>query len=166
MAFGIPSIFSLCTCMQWIARPGPVKSFLWQIWHLKCRAFWCFPWLYNEKLYERLDQIFVYQYLFKSNLNHSWISTASSSNSRLQYQHQGRTDFLFLRPILIKLWKDKNINKISLTCFFLFIWEKISFVSNSAGDCRPSHQPAFPIQKVRLGWFAQRVIPISIDWFQ
>jgi len=62
-------IFNHQTCMQWMARPGPVNSFLWQIWHLKWRAFWC------------------------------WISTASSSNSRLQYQHHGRTDFLFLRPI-------------------------------------------------------------------
>lgn len=29
------------TCMQCIAKPGPVYSFLWHIWHLKCFAFWC-----------------------------------------------------------------------------------------------------------------------------
>lgn len=27
--------------MQCIAKPGPVYSFLWHIWHLKCFAFWC-----------------------------------------------------------------------------------------------------------------------------
>ena len=31
----------LLTCMQWIAKPGPVYNFLWHIWHLKCFAFWC-----------------------------------------------------------------------------------------------------------------------------
>ena len=72
-----------------MARPGPVKSFLWQIWHLKCLAFWC------------------------------WIRTASSSNSLLQYQHQGRTDFLFLRPIFICCFYSKHffLNKI-LKCDF------------------------------------------------
>ena len=41
--------------MQCMLRPGPVYSFLWQMWHLKCFAFWC------------------------------WIKIFSSSNSRLQY---------------------------------------------------------------------------------
>lgn len=38
---GTLSMVSLCTCMQCIERPGPVYSFLWHMWHLKCFAFWC-----------------------------------------------------------------------------------------------------------------------------
>lgn len=52
---GTLSMASLCTCMQCIESPGPVYSFLWQMWHLKCLAFWC------------------------------CMSIFSSSNSRLQY---------------------------------------------------------------------------------
>lgn len=53
--FGTLSMVSLWTCIQCIDNPGPVYSFLWQIWHLKCLAFWC------------------------------WIRIFSSSNSLLQY---------------------------------------------------------------------------------
>lgn len=53
--FGTLSMASLCTCIQCIESPGPVYNFLWQIWHLKCFAFWC------------------------------CMSIFSSSNSRLQY---------------------------------------------------------------------------------
>uniref|UniRef100_A0A1I8J1J8 EF-hand domain-containing protein n=1 Tax=Macrostomum lignano TaxID=282301 RepID=A0A1I8J1J8_9PLAT len=38
-ALGICSTFSLCTWPQWMTRPGPVNSFLWHTWHLKCFAF-------------------------------------------------------------------------------------------------------------------------------
>ena len=75
-------VISKLTWRQWIASPGPVNNFLWQMWHLKCLAFWC------------------------------WIRTASSSNSLLQYQHQGRTVFLFFRPIFQKF----NLNFENLVC--------------------------------------------------
>lgn len=39
-AFGTCLTSSLCTCEQWMASPGAVYSFLWQMWHLKCFAFW------------------------------------------------------------------------------------------------------------------------------
>ena len=71
--FRIISVKFVNTCIIWIARPGPVNNFLWQTWHLKCLAFWC------------------------------WIRTASSSNSLLQYQHHGFTNFLFFRPIFYNL---------------------------------------------------------------
>lgn len=45
----------ILTCIQWMDSPGPVNNFLWQMWHLKCFAFWC------------------------------WMRIFSSSNSRLQY---------------------------------------------------------------------------------
>jgi hypothetical protein len=52
------------------------------MWHLKCLAFWC------------------------------WMRTASSSNSLLQYQHQGRTVFLFFRPIFQFIYsKLRKFNK-------------------------------------------------------
>lgn len=38
---GTLSTVSLCTCMQCMDSPGPVYNFLWQMWHLKCLAFWC-----------------------------------------------------------------------------------------------------------------------------
>lgn len=55
VALGTRETVSLWTCEQWMAKPGAEKSFLWQMWHLKCLAFW-----WNMR-------------------------TLSSSNSRLQY---------------------------------------------------------------------------------
>ena len=43
IAFGTISNASLCTCMQYIAKPSPMYNFLWHTWHLKCFPFWCCP---------------------------------------------------------------------------------------------------------------------------
>ena len=87
MELGIVLIVSLCTCMQWIANPGPVYNFLWHIGHLKCFAFWC------------------------------WINIFSSSKSRLQYLHyrQGLVAFLqFRKRIILHLSFEMTLSKLEL----------------------------------------------------
>lgn len=67
--------------MQWMASPGPVKSFLWQIWHLKCFAFWC------------------------------WIKIFSSSNSRLQYLQENKHDSYHHNSFELNIKANQSFNK-------------------------------------------------------
>lgn len=82
-------------------RPGPVYSFLWQMWHLKCFAFWC------------------------------WIRIFSSSNSRLQYQHQGLLCFFFFLPML---WAEKKLQKVDGKYHRSFDWITASRLTKASSE--------------------------------
>lgn len=107
---GTLSMASLCTCMQCMERPGPVYSFLWQMWHLKCFAFWCWMRIFsssNSRLQYlnpvKANTLKIVALIFRISCCSVVCAWFHLTFSRKGYQHQGFDNFFFLRPIS-SLW--------------------------------------------------------------